>query len=284
MTLVKEVTAGVDWLTVRGDGERASRLLHLLSVKVLEEGAGTLPPPRFSRLLKYEGWRAGSVGYMVNEDRSLLSLAGNLAQKYLKEVAEIEVTATRIDLAVDVLLFDPVPVAALRYAELLRSSKAGIREGYKSRLLLLTGDDGGSTLYLGKRSGRLFARLYDKGVQSGAAVMGTLWRYEVEYKQDAARAVYTELLDEDRQRDYILARVHTHFQRRGVLPLFHVSQAAGPLDRYKEERTPLDSLNWLATQVRPTVGRLRLAGYEKELYNVLGLPIPVAHYQKKEGE
>jgi hypothetical protein len=221
---------------------------------------------------------------MVNEDRSLLSLAGNLAQKYLKEVAEIEVTATRIDLAVDVLLFDPVPVAALRYAELLRSSKAGIREGYKSRLLLLTGDDGGSTLYLGKRSGRLFARLYDKGVQSGAAVMGTLWRYEVEYKQDAARAVYTELLDEDRQRDYILARVHTHFQRRGVLPLFHVSQAAGPLDRYKEERTPLDSLNWLATQVRPTVGRLRLAGYEKELYNVLGLPIPVAYYQKKEGE
>jgi hypothetical protein len=278
MTLVKEVTAGVDWLTARGDGERASHLLHLLAVKVLEEGAGTLPPPRHARLLKYEGWRAGPLGYMVNEDRSLLSLAGHFAQRYLKEVAEIEVTATRIDLAVDVLLFGPVPVAALRFAQLLRFEKAGIREGYKSRLVLLSGDDGGSTLYLGKRSGRLFARLYDKGVQSGAEGAGTLWRYEVEYKQDAARAVYKSLIEQDRQRDYILSRVHTHFQRRGVLPLFYSGQVAGPLERYKEARTPLDQLDWLATQVRPTVGRLRVAGYEEQVYNVLGLPNPATDY------
>jgi hypothetical protein len=215
---------------------------------------------------------------MVNDDRSLLSLAGNLAQKYLAELGEIEVTATRIDLAVDVLLFDPVPVAALRFAQLLRFEKAGIREGYKSRLVLLSGDDGGSTLYLGKRSNRFFARLYDKGAQSQTEASGLLWRYEVEYKQDAARAVYNSLIEQDRQRDYILSRVHTHFQRRGLLPLFHVSQPAGPLERYKEERTPLDQLDWLATQVRPTVGRLRVAGYEEQVYNVLGLPVPPTHY------
>jgi DNA relaxase NicK len=215
---------------------------------------------------------------MISGDRALLSLAGNLAQKYLKEVAEIEVTATRIDLAVDVLLFDPVPVAALRYAELIRFEKAGLREGYKTRLRLITGSDGGSTLYMGKRSGRAFARLYDKGVQSQTEASGLLWRYEVEYKQDAARAVYESLMEEERQREYILARVHTHFQKRGVLPLFHVSQAAGPLERHKEEKTPLDALNWLATQVRPTVGRLRLAGYEEEVYNSLGLPNPATNY------
>jgi hypothetical protein len=245
MTLVKEVTAGVDWLTVRTIGFEGSHKLHLLSVKVLEENNVVLPAPRYAKLHQYEGWRAGGLGYMVNDDRAILSLAGSLAQKYLKQVAEIEATATRIALAVDVLLFDAVPVAALRFAQLVRFEKAGIRDGYKSRLVLMTGDDGSSTLYLGKRSSPIFARLYDKGVQSGAEVSGTLWRYEVEYKQDAARAVYESLVEIDRQRDYILARVHTHFQRRGVLPLFYVGQAAAMLqnrDRLKLAKTELNQI------------------------------------------
>jgi hypothetical protein len=199
-------------------------------------------------------------------------------------VAEIEVVATRIDLAVDVLLSYQHSEAAYRYAQVLREENRAGQRGYHSALSLITGSDGGSTLYVGKRAGRLFARLYDKGVQSGAAPAGTLWRYEVEYKQDAARAVFSGLLEAERPRDYILGRVRTHFDQRGVYPLFWQGAAPGPLERDKEERTPLDRLNWLAAQVRPTVGRLRLAGYEVEVYNALGLPIPVVYYQKKEGE
>jgi len=284
MTLVKEVTAGVDWLTVRSDHHRTGHDLQRLAWAILEEQAASLPPPKDARLLSYRGWRAGPLGFMVNDNRSLLSLAGSLAQKYLKRVAEIEVTATRIDLAVDVALFDAKPEAALRYAQLGRLEEAGIRQGYKSKFSLISSSDRGSTLYLGNRSGRLFARLYDKGVQSGAAVSGTLWRYEVEYKQDAARVAYVGLLEADRQRDYILRRVHRHFQDRGVPPLFHVWRRAAPLERYKEATTPIDQLHWLKTQVAPTVGRLRLAGFEQDVYNVLGLPIPVVHYRKEEGE
>jgi hypothetical protein len=284
MNGVKEVTAGVDWLTVRGIGFEDAHKLHLLSVKVLEENNVVLPAPRYARLNRYEGWRAGGLGYMVNDDRAILSLAGRLAQKYLKQVAEIEVVATRIDLAVDVLLSYQHSEAAYRYAQVLREENRAGQRGYHSALSLITGSDGGSTLYVGKRAGRLFARLYDKGVQSGAAPAGTLWRYEVEYKQDAARAVFSGLLEAERPRDYILGRVRTHFDQRGVYPLFWQGAAPGPLERDKEERTPLDRLNWLAAQVRPTVGRLRLAGYEVEVYNALGLPIPVVYYQKKEGE
>jgi DNA relaxase NicK len=284
MTLVEEVTAGVDWLTVRTDDEKNGADLLRLSWAILEEQTGSLPPPKEAKLLAYRGWRAGPLGFMANGQRCLLSLAGSLAQSYLKRVAEIEVTATRLDLAVDVLLFSAAPVAALRYAQLIREERAGTREGYKPKSCLITGSDGGSTLYLGNRSGRLFARLYDKGVQSGAAVSGTLWRYEVEYKQDAARAAYVGLLEADRQRDYILRRVHRHFQDRGVPPLFHVWRRAAPLERYKEATTPIDQLHWLKTQVAPTVGRLRLAGFEQDVYNVLGLPIPAAYKWKKDGD
>jgi DNA relaxase NicK len=221
---------------------------------------------------------------MVNDDRCLLSLAGSLAQRYLKRVAEIEVTATRIDLAVDVALFDAKPEAALRYAQLIREEQAGQREGFKAKSCLITGSDGGSTLYLGNRSGRLFARLYDKGVQSGKETPGLLWRYEVEYKQDAARAAYLGLLEAERQRDYIQSRVHRHFRDRGVPPLFLAGEPAGPLERYKEETTPMEQLSWLERQVKPTVGRLRLAGYEEEVYNSLGLPIPAPDKWKKESD
>jgi DNA relaxase NicK len=284
MTLVKEVTAGVDWLTVRADNEVTGGAALRLAWAILEEQTATLPRPIEARLRGYDGWRAGPLGFMVNDDRCLLSLAGSLAQRYLKRVAEIEVTATRIDLAVDVALFDAKPEAALRYAQLGRFEEAGIRQGYKSKFTLLTGSDGGSTLYIGSRSGRLFARLYDKGIQSQTAHRGLLWRYEVEYKQDAARAAYLGLLEAERQRDYILRLVHRHFRDRGVPPLFEALGPAKPLERYKEETTPMEQLSWLEHQVKPTVGRLRLAGYEEEVYNSLGLPIPAPDKWKKESD
>jgi hypothetical protein len=284
MTLVKEVTAGVDWLTVRTDDEKNGADLLRLSWAILEEQTGSLPFPKEAKLLAYRGWRAGPLGFMANGERCLLSLAGALAQKYLKRVEKIEVTATRIDLAVDVALFSAKPEAALRYAELLRTEQAGTREGYKSKLTLITGSDGGSTLYIGNRSGRLFGRLYDKGIQSKTEASGLLWRYEVEYKQDAARAVYLGLLEAERQRDFIQARVHRHFRDRGVQPLFLALGPAKPLERYKEETTPIDQLNWLKTQVAPTTRRLRIAGYEEDVYNALGLPLPADHYRKKAGD
>jgi hypothetical protein len=282
MNGVKEVTAGVDWLTVRTDHHWTGGELLRLTWAILEEQTGNLPAPREASLNGYHGWRAGPLGFMVKEERSLLSLAGIMAQKYLKRVAEIEVTATRLDLAVDVALFDAKPEAALRYAQLIREEQAGERTGYKSSLTLITGSDSGSTLYLGKRAGRMFGRLYDKGIQSKTAHGGLLWRYEVEYKQDAARSAFAGLLETERQRDYILRLVHRHFRDRGVPPLFLALAPAKPLERYKEETTPIEQLDWLSRQVKPTIGRLRIAGYEEEVYNSLGLPVPAADKWKKE--
>jgi hypothetical protein len=268
---VLEVRSGIDWLTVRADGEEAGRELAQLSWYILQENTTELPSPRSAKLAMYEGWRAGPLGLMVHEDRTLLSLAGHFAQRYFERVVVIDAKATRIDLAVDVMLDEPVLAATSAYARLVRAVEKEERAGYKSKFTLMTGSDKGSTLYLGRRSSAHFSRLYDKGIESETEKVGRLWRYEVEYKQSAAQPCFLAVALAGDRNDLILGLVHRHFVDRGVQPLFHIDSRPALLQRETTEKTPLDTLNWLAAQVRPAVGRLRLAGYEKEVYNSLGL-------------
>jgi DNA relaxase NicK len=208
---------------------------------------------------------------MVHEERTLLSLAGHFAQRYFDQVAAINAKATRIDLAVDVLLDATFLAATKAYARLVSDTEREVRDGYKSKFCLLTGSDKGSTLYLGRRSSAHFGRLYDKGIESETEKAGLLWRYEVEYKQAAANPAFLAVNYSCDRNDLILGLVYRHFVDRGVKPLFHTDSRPGHLQRETTEKTHLASLNWLAAQVRPTVGRLRLAGYEREVYNTLGL-------------
>jgi DNA relaxase NicK len=256
---------------VKAEGIERGRDLQLLAWHILEENAATLPAPRAAKLVQYEGWRAGPVGLMVHEEGTLLSLAGHFAQRYFELAAAINCAATRIDLAVDVMLSEPVLAATSAYARLVRDTEQEERAGYKSKFALITGSDGGSTLYLGRRASAHFGRLYDKGIESETERTGILWRYEVEYKQAAARSCFLAVNHTENRNDLICGLVYRHFQDRGVEPLFHIDSNPGRLQRETAEKTHLDSLNWLAAQVRPTVARLRLAGYEKEAYNSLGL-------------
>jgi hypothetical protein len=268
---ILEVRSGIDWLTVRAEGKDSGGDLMLLAWHILDENSATLPPPRPARLMRYDGWRAGPVGLMVHEDRTLLSLAGHFAQRYFEKVAAINCKATRIDLAVDVMLSEPVLAATSAYARLVRDTEKEERDGYKSKFALISSSDKGSTLYLGRRASGHYSRLYDKGIESGTETVGRLWRYEVEYKQTAANPCFLAVNHTADRNDLILGLVYRHFVDRGVQPLFHIDSRPGFLQRETREKTPLDSLNWLTAQVQPTVGRLRLAGYEKEVYNALGL-------------
>jgi DNA relaxase NicK len=217
---------------------------------------------------------------MVHEDRTLLSLAGHFAQRYFDQVAAEAWHATRIDLAVDVLLDEPDLAATSAYARLVRKTEEDARDGYKSKFSLITGSDGGSTLYLGRRSSAHFSRLYDKGIESQTETTGLLWRYEVEYKQSAAHPCFLAVKHTADRNNLILGLVYRHFVDRGVQPLFLIDSVPGLLKRETVEKTHLDALNWLQRQVKPTVGRLRLAGYEKEVYNALGLDWPAQNKHK----
>jgi hypothetical protein len=275
-----EVRSGIDWLTVKAEGIERGRDLQLLAWHILEENAATLPAPRAARLRQYEGWRAGPVGLMVHEEGTLLSLAGHFAQRYFELAAAINCAATRIDLAVDVMLSEPVLAATSAYARLVRDTEQEERAGYKSKFSLITSSDGGSTLYLGRRSSAHFSRLYDKGIESETERTGLLWRYEVEYKQAAARSCFLAVNHTENRNDLICGLVYRHFLDRGVEPLFHIDSRPAKLQREAANKTHLDALNWLARQVKPTVARLRLAEYEKEVYNALGLDWPAQNTHK----
>jgi DNA relaxase NicK len=135
----------------------------------------------------------------------------------------------------------------------------------------VTSSYGGSTCYLGSRQSQFYGRLYDKGAQEGMEP-GWLWRYEVECKKPAAESVVNRLLETEAVSDWVSSYVAQFFDLRGVSPLWHASNIEHAIEIEAKVTSNEQSLQWLRTQVRPTVGRLCVAGLEAEVREALGLP------------
>ena len=80
----------------------------------------------------------------------------------------------------------------------------------------------GDTLYCGSRTSPTFGRLYDKGLQTGAAVAGRWFRYEVEYKGHVAQQVAKEahVQPVDGLAEWATTQVRAWFMKRGIVPVF----------------------------------------------------------------
>ncbi len=115
--------------------------------------------------------------------------------------------ATRIDLAIDWVDQDMDiynnALASCEASELckLRSFRLG-SEYTKDQ------EAKGLLLYLGKRQSAVYIRIYDKGLETGAAEAGRWERFEVEFKDDRAQSVMMALLEEgDSWPDELWSRV-----------------------------------------------------------------------------
>lgn len=270
-----ETGSAIDWLTVTSTALNVgNRLLDTYAAyKTGKEASRTFYG--FECLRSETGLMWGK---RPKDGRYILIAPGDLAQSIFLKLAPLPVKVTRIDLACDVWL--DAPRDQVRHSARVPMSKA---HESKTKTTLIRGVGGGKrervgdTLYLGSRQSQQFGRMYDKGLQQKTTTPGKWFRYEVEYKAEAARQIanVARCLKPLQFGEWIRCTVHDWFLLRAVPPLFAPdTETPGTTIRSQmKQTTPEKKIAWLRTQVRPTIKYLLEQGLKNEMLDALGMSL-----------
>lgn len=218
----------------------------------------------------YSGIQAPGLRWGWSETQGYILIAsGEMANKVFYDVAPAAKNITRVDLAVDVEMTS-------RVEDLLKNYYHANQTRRDRRYSLIQNSLGGTTLYVGSRASDQFGRVYDKGVESGALAPGLWYRYEVELKATRARACCQELIkrtidDSVAHAKLINSFVFDWFDARGVLPIYNPEETDDlVLAIGKKISTDERKVQWLRSQVRPTLQYLVRAGHRELVQQALG--------------
>jgi hypothetical protein len=277
--LTKRYSPGVDYLTATQVITWDTDSLYLAAKSVKDrEQFFSLMQYHF-RFFGYEGWRLDQKGHFCygeneHQTRALVQMSGQFARDYWDKFVRVCDHVSRLDLRVDCELREPEEqIAKICFDEIQELGVGKLAKKYA----LIEGLKGcGQTLYVGARSSAQFGRLYDKGAQQGQKA-GSVWRYEVEYKKPLAQAIAMELLElrdnEAKGQSYLEAigqLVYHWFDDRLVPPLFD-RQAKYTKEIGVSISAKMSKLEWLRTQVSPTVAKLIDQGNSLEVFRALGI-------------
>lgn len=260
--------AGIDWLTLTSKDDGIGGAWYQEFMRYAK------PRERKELGIKqfyngfYSGVKCGKMSWGYNERIGyILVVTGGAGELYYLRYYPELVRVTRVDLRVDVIMPSPRPVAE-RWYEVLVADKNNQRKAtlFKSK------NSGGNTLYVGSRQSMQYGRIYDKGAEAGIAEPGVLWRFEVEYKKPIATQMYAEIvnLTASQRVDRICGTVSAWFEKRGVAATIGLQASEGIVVQVeKQTSTAQKKINWLRTQVAPTVRQLVEAGYGKDVLRSL---------------
>lgn len=244
-----------DYLTItaKGDVDRIILEHRAKGILLSEHARGDDLRPLTWR--GYDGGQTRHCQYGQRQDSDLLRLSGALAADRLDEVLPLASNVTRLDLCVTCRLPGVTD-------ELIRESYGQGREHQSDRgravdYQLLEHSRRGSTLYIGSRASRSYGRLYNKFSESQLDYFRGCFRYEVEAKGELAVALARALSVAPDRGASIQQYVHDHFSERGVEPAFHPTGHRLSVQPYRRRPDDSSRLAWLATQVAPTLERLR---------------------------
>lgn len=255
--------ATVDYLTVTTKTSEESMAMIDQLYKLLTPEFVTRETNKPWSFKGFHGRSYPGVRFGLREDAAIIMLSGPFAALFWGQISPYRSKCTRIDLAVTVTL----PLADTQVAQ--RAYMLG-GEARARNLTFVSNSRGGSTTYLGSRFSETYARLYDKSAERGDEP-GKVWRYEVETKKPKSEAYLSELLRQNSPSLWIAAYVHTYFLTRGIVPLFSASNIDTAIEIEARVTSKDKQLAWLAGQVKPTVAKLIIAGFEEDARLALGL-------------
>lgn len=256
--------ANVDALTVTASGkpeearERANTWLNMVYDRRLEENYAD--KWKDACLLGYQGYKAGSVFVGYRHDGAMLRVTGARSHQIWTDISD-DARPSRIDLAVDIWYDRDVANQIKTLVQLIDDGRKIAARGKPVGLRYEDGRGDGDTIYIGSRSSWRFTRIYDKWRESGSDDYKFCIRFEIEYKDDMARAVNGELRAAEDTRRYIVSLVQAELARYGVG--LDTGEEISPMERIAIRREPTDierSVQWLQESVAPTVLRLMQEG------------------------
>lgn len=267
-----ELYANIDWITVTTrDGFIGHGWEDIYQKQRQQaEAKGLLVREKRWKIMSYEGsGYAGSIRVGFSEQLGWIAIASSSSAEVWPKLVGPKSKVTRIDLAVTQSLLIEVDEVPRRYYEALTNKDIATRN-----YSLVQNTKRGQTLYVGSRQSEKFGRLYDKGVESGEALAGYRYRWEVEYKKPSSDRVARVLgAVKEYLAETITAMVFEFFDLRGIPPLFPKSGHAINLTT-ETHITSLDrKLKWIRSQVRPSIGEIVMAGRSRDLFEAFGIPI-----------
>lgn len=260
---------GVDWITVTGKDGEQSELLQATAETIGREVMGEGTPLRPWAWWGYSGFAGGGLEWGRRWDGVMVRLHGSTAQRWWSWVYWPGRSVTRLDVqtTVDLGRVDH----DWGSIQMGRALSARPRQGRPAAVDGILNQGKLRTLFLGKRSSDRYARLYDKGHESGLYPPGRFWRYEVEFKRLLAERAADRLWGEEDPGSRAVGMVDAEFRSRGV-PLPVAADSHPRICGRRDMPTQESRLLYLRTTVRPMIRKLMDAGLAAEVYRALELP------------
>jgi hypothetical protein len=261
-------SAGVDWLTATAHRSKANEPFYELGKQLIEDNARMGNDLSNWKAQGYHGLKSGGVRVGLRHDTFICQLSSDDAREMWMPVAKLATNITRIDLQVTFNFLRRQK--RFFHEEWKRATGSHTGRGRKSNVTLITSTLSGDSIYLGQRSSDVYARCYDKGVESKTEASCKVVRHEIELKRDAAKRTAARLMASPSPESLALSLVARHMRTKQLR-----TPGAIELDRESARaRQTTDNdrrLRWLGSAVAPSVAVLLQAGRLDDVLSALGL-------------
>jgi hypothetical protein len=264
----KIVSIGVDWLTATAYRTRANEPFRDLGRRLLSGAVKQGNDVSTWKAQGYRGLKSSGVREGLRHDTHIIQLSGDEALDNWRAVADLATNVSRLDLQVTFEMEVVRPDFFERQHAAARDAVGG--RGRKSNVTFITSRLTGDSLYLGQRTSDIYARCYDKGMESKCAPRGKLIRHELEMKRDVAKSAVARLREGTSEAVEIASMVCSHMSKQSLATPTHAE-----IDRESARARLIPDndrrLRWLRGAVKPSVEHLIRAGRVAEVLESLGL-------------
>lgn len=256
---------GVDWLTATSPKDEVGQAWYGLFLRYTDSQNGQeLVSDAKNRY--YEGRKCGPVfwGYAPKQGY-IMQISGRAANEFWRKVCPSAKNVSRLDLQV-------TATGAKHRPNLIDAYELAVAEvGIVAPTYWRKSRDA-KTVYCGSRNSAQFGRIYDKGAEQGGAP-GYVYRYEVQLGDNLGKPAseYLLSLEGDDADKGIKSFVHRWFLTRGARPIFSPMGQGHIVSVGRDVTTADRKLNWLRSQVAPTIAKLEEMGRLPDALNALGL-------------
>jgi len=272
------IEAGVDWITVTArEPEKVEKLREIAFALIeCEMGLENFGRPWFQS--GYEGVSCGHVQYGERQDGCIVRLGSHVAASHWMRLLDHCDNVTRLDLQCTFRLKERPNLAIHRhYKELQRRRRTQKRA---AKLAKICDDEGGYTVYTGRRVSNVLGRIYDKGSESQLRAYDGCVRYEVQFNGRRAKWVALATRLGCYTKRHIALSVLGFFTDRGAClrnleESLNVAVSIDTTDKPAKKSDLQRKLEWLRKAVQPSVTHLMALGFSERVLSALGLQLPL---------
>lgn len=261
------IDLGLDWVTLIGANDKSAEGVLRSAAKELKRHEKAHKTKRFASA-GYSGESCGGLSVGTSKDgQYMIVLSGEMAKNAQGHIPEIWILrATRCDYQVTVQMNEG-NVARKIYDKLARENETRTRK----RHIAYMESETGSTVYVNKRSGAVYIRVYDKS-DAYRKAPNSVWRFEVEYKKALAHDAFWSWLNHKDRGRWVRQNIQAELEKRSIHMLnFNEVNVVAGIKAVQEETDHSRTVRWLKSSVLPALLRLDGAGYGVEAYAALGL-------------